>query len=258
MPFTFWDFLDILIFALCLFYVYKLIRGTVALYIVAGILLIYGFWWLFQALDMNLMSTLLGRFSSIGIILLVIIFQPEIRRFLLLLGSNMLQGRNNILRRILRINVEDDLVERDGLKGSLKGAIKSMASRKTGALIILAKEEHLNVFKESGVKIDAKISQMLIESIFEKTSPLHDGAMILLNKRIYAASCILPLSYDPSLPLKYGLRHRAAIGATEMTDIAALVVSEESGTISYVVKGEIKEVVEGKELEAILSKHGYS
>ncbi len=253
---TFWDLLDITIFGYLVYRIYKLLRGSVAFYIFFGLLLMYGMWWLFRLLNMNLMSSLLGQFTNIGVILLIVVFQPEIRRFLLLIGSNTLKGRLSFLRRVFQLEGDGlSFQDRYKVKDAVKGAVLSMAHRRTGALIIFAGEEHLNVFRESGVRLDAKVSQMLIESIFQKSSPLHDGAMIIIGKRIYAASCILPLSYDPGLPLRYGLRHRAAIGATELTDIGALVVSEESGIISYAQDGKITEITEETQLDTVLAKY---
>lgn len=255
---TFWDILDIGIFGFLIYKIYKLLRGSVGFYIFFGLLLLYGLWWLFSFLRMDLMSSLLGQFASIGVILLIVVFQPEIRRFLLILGANAMKGRLEFLKRIFQldggISVFTDKVP---IKESLKGAILSLAKRNIGALIVFARAEHLYNFRETGVRLDARISQMLIESIFEKTSPLHDGALIIVGNRLYAASCILPLSYDPGLPLKYGLRHRAAIGATELTDIEAIVISEETGNVSLAKGGKIFELKEEADIDNVLNKYDY-
>lgn len=206
---------------------------------------------------MNLMGSLVGQFTAIGFILLIIVFQPEIRRFLLMLGSNLLRGHNNLLVKFLKIDISGAGVEDVPIKKAIIGAVYAMAVRKTGALIVFADEEHLPAFKETGIRIDSRISQMLLETIFEKNSPLHDGAVMIVNKRIHSASCILPLSYDPSLPLKYGLRHRAAIGASEAANIFSIVISEESGIISCVSRGKIEELSTEADIEKILSSFGY-
>ncbi len=251
------DALDILIFAACLFVLYKLIRGTVAFYIAIGLGLLYLLSLIFQLLSMNLMGTLTNRFSALGFILLIIVFQPEIRRFLLLLGSNILRGQNNFLTRVLKIDLSQSGLEEKTARQAVIGAISALAERKTGALIVFADEEQLSAFKETGIRIDATISQMLIESIFQKKSPLHDGAVLIVNKRIHSASCILPLSYDPSLPLKFGLRHRAAIGVCETADVFSIVVSEESGNITYFTRGKMIELNTVSEIDSILRKHGF-
>jgi diadenylate cyclase len=251
------DVIDIIVFAFCLFGLYRLIRGTVAFYIAVGLGLLYLVSQLFRLLSMNLMGTLTGQFSALGFILLIIVFQPEIRSFLLLLGSNLLRGRYNILARILKIQMNGELGSDEKIRKAIIGAVSSMSKRKTGALIVFAEEEHLTAFKETGIRIDSRISQMLLETIFEKSSPLHDGAVLIINSRIHSASCILPLSYDPSLPLKYGLRHRAAIGASEAAEVISIIVSEESGIISYVSKGKIEEIATIADMEKLLEKHGY-
>lgn len=241
----------------CLYILYRLIRGTVAFYMAVGLGLLYLLSFIFQWLSMNLMGTLMSRFSAFGFILLILVFQPEIRRFLLLLGSNIMKNRYNFLTRILNVDLTNTGSEEKPAKQSIVGAVAALAERKTGALIVFAEEEHLTAFKETGIRIDARISQMLIETIFEKKSPLHDGAMLIINKRIHSASCILPLSYDPSLPLKYGLRHRAAIGACEAADVFSIVVSEETGNITYFTRGKILELKSTGEVEAMLRKHGF-
>jgi diadenylate cyclase len=251
------DILDILVFALCLYFLYKLIKGSVAFYIAIGLVLLFLLSLLFRALNMNLMGSLVGQFTAIGFILLIIVFQPEIRRFLLMLGSNLLRGHNNLLVRFLKIDISDSGLEEAPVKKAIIGAVNSMSVRKTGALIVFANEEHMPAFKETGIRIDARISQMLLETIFEKKSPLHDGAVMIVNNRIHSASCILPLSYDPSLPLKYGLRHRAAIGASEAADILSIVISEESGIVSCVRRGKIEELTTETDIENALTSFGY-
>lgn len=255
---TIWDILDILIFGYLLYSLYRLLKGGVAFYILLALILLYGLWWLFQFLDMTLMSSMFGQFANIGVILLIVVFQPEIRQFLTMLGSTAARNKIPFIKRFKQFGRMTRMGDtKDTILEEVQGAIMAMAARKTGALIILAREEQLNSFKTTGVKLDARVSQLIIESIFEKNSPMHDGAMIIVRDRIYAASSILPLSYDPGLPLKYGLRHRAAIGASELSDIIAIVISEESGTISYVNRGHITEVKNEDELHEILKQYDF-
>lgn len=250
------DILDIIVCASCMFLVYKLIRGTVAFYIALGFLMLYLLSLVFKMLNMNLMGTLTSQFFSIGFIILVVVFQPEIRQILILLGSNLLKGRYNFLAKLLKVHWMDAGLENESIRKSISGALTSLSVRKTGALLVFADEDDLFSFKETGVRIDAQISQMLIESIFQKSSPLHDGAVLIVKNRLYSASSILPLSYDPTLPFKYGLRHRAAIGACDVADVFALVVSEESGHISYVSRGKIEELKDASDIEQLLEKKG--
>ena len=255
---TFWDILDIFIFGYLLYSLYRLLKGGVAFYILLALVLLYGLWWLFQFLNMSLMSSMFGQFANIGVILLIVVFQPEIRQFLTVLGSTAARKKVPLLKRFIHIGRMTPMGDtKNTTLEEVKGAIMSMASHKTGALILLAREEHLNSFKTTGVKLDARVSQLIIESIFEKNSPMHDGAMIIVRDRIYAASSILPLTYDPSLPPKYGLRHRAAIGASEMADVMALVISEESGNISYVYRGEISDIKSEEKLHEILKQYDF-
>jgi diadenylate cyclase len=258
LEFTFWDIVDIAIFGYLLYILYRVLKGAVAFYILLGIVIVYAMWWIFRLLDMHLMSNVIGQFTSIGVILLIVVFQPEIRQFLIMLGTTASRNRFSFLRNLKNLDVfKKNIPLKEHLIQEIKGAILSMAKNKTGALIIFAREDQLNSFKSAGVHLDARISHLIIESIFEKNSPMHDGAMIIVRDRVYAASSILPISYDPSLPLKYGLRHRAAIGASELTDIIAIVISEESGTISFVQKGKIEEIDSDHQLQSILERHEF-
>jgi len=255
---TYWDILDIFIFGYFLFLIYRLLKGAVSFYILVGLVLLYALGWFFKLLEMTLMSSLFQQVSNIGIILLIVVFQPEIRQFLTLLGSTASKSRYLFLRRLFQIKTDLDFSQqKKNLVEEIKSAILSMSKNKTGALILLVNEDHLNAFRSTGVRLDSRISQLILESIFEKNSPMHDGATVILKNRIYAASCILPLSYNTNLPLKYGLRHRAAIGVSEVTDLHAYVVSEESGNISYVYRGKIEDVKNEEQLIALLEKYEF-
>ncbi len=256
LPIRIWDILDILIVGYLIYQIYKLLRGSVAFNIFIGVILIYILSWLVQMLEMDLLSSLLGEFVSVGVLMLLIVFQPEVRRFLLILGNNTLRQRSNFFNRLLsgKLNIfESDVLSENA--ESISKAILRMSRMKTGALIVFANNLNLEYFSNSGVILDAKISQPLIESIFNKESPLHDGAVVISNNKIHAASCVLPLSSNPDLPKSAGLRHRAAVGVTEHSNVTAFVVSEENGTISYAENGNLARKISEKRLKELLNKH---
>jgi len=232
------DVLDILLVAILLYQLYKLVKGTVAIRIFLGILAIYLFWKLVSALQMELLSEILGQFIGVGVLALIIVFQQEIRRFLLLLGSQRPFAGQGIIKKILNWSKQENEGEALNVTAIIK-ACQNMSKSKTGALIIIAKDTVLKFHAATGDQIDALLSTELLESIFFKNSPLHDGGTIIVNNRIKAARCILPLTEKMNLPAKYGLRHRAAIGITEDSTAIAIIVSEESGEIALAKGGEI-------------------
>ncbi|MCQ2321187.1 MAG: diadenylate cyclase CdaA [Bacteroidales bacterium] len=223
------DIIDIGLVAALLYGLYTLVKGTTATSIFLGIVAIWLIWQVVKALQMELLSSILGAFVSVGFIALIIIFQPEIRRFLFTIGT---QARENKLSRkfhLFRVNSSSILdVE------AVARACQNMSDIKQGALIIITKQNQLDDIAATGVEINADISNSLIENIFFKNSPLHDGAMIITSNRIRSARCILPVTKKTDIPGHYGLRHRAAIGITEENDCFVLVVSEETGCISLV------------------------
>ncbi len=229
------DILDIVVVSILLYQVYKLIRGTAAINIFTGVLLLYFIWFIVQALHMQLLARIMGQVLGVGIIALIILFQQEIRRFLLHLGNRFNSRRFKWLRRWFKRNTQAAL---DLDIDSLVQACKDMSDTKTGALIVLERRSSLEMFAETGDIIDAKISKRLIENIFFKNSPLHDGAMIITRNKIHAARCTLPIT-DKVLPAHYGMRHRASVGLTEGSDSVVITVSEETGRISVVENGEI-------------------
>ena len=256
LPIRIWDIIDILIVGYLIYQIYKLLRGSVAFNIFIGVILIYVLSWLVKMLQMDLLSSLLGQFVSVGVLMLLIIFQPEVRRFLLILGNNTLRQRSNFFNRLLsgRFNIfESEEVPSQNVEAIFK-AILRMSRIKTGALIVFANNLNLEFFSNSGVPLEAKISQPLIESIFNKESPLHDGAVIISDNKIHAASVVLPLSSNPDLPKSSGLRHRAAVGVTENTNVSAFIVSEESGAISYAEHGKLARKISEKRLRELLMK----
>lgn len=235
LDFSVLDVIDIVLVAFLLYYVYKLIRGTVAINIFIGIVIFYLFFLLVDTLEMRMLTRILGGFMSVGIIALIVVFQPEIRKFLLMIGSTNLSkkgsviGRFQLLSRSVRKNKTD-------ASAIIKAATK-MASTKTGALMVLERNNNLDFLVETGDQMNIELTQPILESIFFKNSPLHDGAIIISNNTIKATRIILPVSNQKDIPAHFGLRHRAAIGITEKTDALALVVSEESGQISYINNG---------------------
>ena len=217
------DIIDIFLVAMLFYGLYRLLKGTSAMSIFIGIVAIFLIWQLVKALQMEMLTAILGAFVSVGFIALIIIFQPEIRRFLFTIGAQAQEGK------FMQID-------------AITKACLNMSEIKQGALILLTRQNNLDDIVTTGVMVNADISNPLIENIFFKNSPLHDGAMIIRHNRITAARCILPVTNKTNIPGHYGLRHRAAIGVTEVNDCIALVVSEETGNISMVVGGEIKTI----------------
>lgn len=244
------DILDILFVAVLLFELYRLLRGTVAINIFLGIVAIFLIWKVVDALQMELLSQFLGAFISVGFIALIVIFQPEIRQFLLALGTpNFLKKRKG---KFLFWNINMDYeIELD--IDTIILACQRMSDTKQGALIVIAQQNELRQIRETGESLNAQISAPLIENIFFKNSPLHDGAMIIFNNEIKSAGCILPVSNNPDLPPRLGLRHRAAIGITEESDSIAIVVSEQSGKISFCKEGE-RTTVQPAKLKVMLEE----
>ncbi|SHG60040.1 TIGR00159 family protein [Salegentibacter echinorum] len=229
------DVLDIVFVALLLYYLYKLVKGTVAVNIFIGIVIIYLMWSLTQLLQMELLSSVLGEFIGVGMFALIVVFQQEIRKFLLMIGSTNFTKKGRFFSQI-RFMQKDS--ETNTVVDIIVEACSAMGDVYTGALIVIQKNTNLDFVKNSGDKQNIEINQPIVESIFYKNSPLHDGAMVIEDNKITATRVILPVSNDRAIPLRFGLRHRAAVGITEKTDALALVVSEETGQISYVKDGE--------------------
>jgi diadenylate cyclase len=246
------DIIDIVLVAIILFQLYRLIRGTAALSIFIGIFIIYMFWLIVKALNMELIGALLGQVIGVGVIALIIVFQQEVRRFLLVIGNRYMNRRRFSFGKLFS-SVEEQTGSPKEAEEIVRAA-ESMASKKTGALIVLGRKSSLDIYSEGGERIDAIISAELLETIFFKNSPLHDGAVLIEDGKIFAARCPLPITDRISLPAKYGMRHRAAIGISEHTDSLVVVVSEESGKITVAEGGEVKENITPNELRQILLK----
>ena len=242
-PFTFIDLLDIVLVAVLLYVLYRAVKGTSAPYIMVGIVVIYLGWVIVQALNMELLSTILGQIISVGVIAILIIFQPEIRQFLHALGRQ--RGRFEFLSRIF--NFRHRSSEKDINLRPIVQACQEMGEQKVGALIIIKQAHDLGVVVESGISIDAKVSTALLENIFFKNAPLHDGAVVINGDRVVAAKCVLP-STQQAVPKSYGMRHRAALGMSEVSDAIVIAVSEETGAISVAHDSVIKRNIEPQRL----------
>jgi uncharacterized protein (TIGR00159 family) len=248
------DLIDIAIVTVLLYKLYNLLRGGVAINIFIGLLTVYALYWLcVKVLSMGLLGTILGQFISLGFIALIIVFQQEVRRFLIVLGTNNILSRNTFTRQILPWNWQMTKSTPLNIADILK-ACRQMSKTKTGAILVLAKSSELKYYANTGDLMDAEISHALIESIFFKNSPLHDGSIIIVNNKIKAARCVLPVTENVELPGHLGMRHRAAIGITEQSDALAIVVSEETGDISVAKEGHIQVDVSLEELERILTE----
>ena len=247
-PFTFIDFIDIILVAAIMFWIYRATRGTNAPYIISGIIMIYLMWVVVRTLNMELLSNILGQFVSVGVIALIIVFQPEIRRFLQMIG--MRQKRFNFIARIFNRNDNTSVT----IIAPIVQAGREMSAHKTGALIVIGRQSDLRLITEGGIAIDAKISTPLLENIFFKNAPLHDGAVVIEGDRIVAAKCILPVTQS-DVPKSYGTRHRAAIGMSEISDAIILVVSEETGGISIAHGGTIHRDIAPDQLANLLQRH---
>lgn len=229
------DVVDIVLIAALLYYLYKLVKGTVAVNIFIGIVIIYFVWKLTQLLQMEMLSNVLGEFIGVGMFALIVVFQQEIRKFLLMIGSTNFARRRRFLQTLKLI--KDDLETPNDIEAIVR-ACENMGKSNTGALIVIQRNTSLDFVKNSGDTMKILVNQPIIESIFYKNSILHDGAMIIEDNYITATRVVLPVSNDRTIPLRFGLRHRAAVGITEKTDAVALVVSEETGQISYIKDGE--------------------
>lgn len=248
------DFIDILLVAVMLYYIYRLMRESRSLNVFTGIMVFFIVWiFVSQILEMRLMGAIFDKLVSVGVIAIIILFQEDIRKFLYNVGAH--QRMQRLLRFVLPKHTADK--DKEQLKRSIMPivmACMSMSKGKVGALIVLKRGMSLSDIEMTGEVVDAAISQRLIENIFFKNSPLHDGAMIVSNKRIEAAGCILPVSHNLDIPKEMGLRHRAALGISQESDCVAIVVSEETGGITVAFKSELQIRLSGEKLESILTK----
>lgn len=247
------DIIDILLVALMLYYAYRLMKESRSLNIFIGILVFVVLWLVVsQVLGMKLLGSIMDKLVSVGVIGLIVLFQEDIRKFLYNLGAHQ---RIKAIRRLFPGNDKDN--DRDKLKQVIMPIVMScmsMSKKKVGALIVVQRATPLDDIVATGERIDASVSQRLIENIFFKNSPLHDGALIIADQRIKAAGCILPVSHDLNIPKELGLRHRAALGITHESDSIAIVVSEETGGISVAIRSEFQLRLTAEKLESILTQ----
>jgi len=235
--FRFIDAIDILLVAILLYELYNLVKGTTAINILTGMILLYVLWLIVKALGMTLLSSILGGFINVGIIAIIIVFQQELRRFLLLIGKTEFFNRRNFAKNFLMLQMSD---KRPLDVHPLIKACRNMSEKKTGALIVVCNDSDLSFYAQTGDIIDSQITESILESIFYKNSPLHDGAIIIQNNHIHAARCVLPSTEKTDFPAHLGMRHRAAVGITEKSDAIAIVVSEQTGSISLAYNGELQ------------------
>lgn len=246
-PFTFIDLIDIFLVAVVMYWIYRTTKGTNAPYILTGIIFVYLVWVVVRTLNMELLSTILGQIISVGVIALIIVFQPEIRRFLQMIG--MRQKRFGFITRIFSTGEDNAATQ----IAPIVTACREMAETKTGALIVIGQQSDLKLITEGGIALDARVSTSLLKNIFFKNAPLHDGAAVIAGDRIVAAKCILPVTQS-DVPKSYGTRHRAAIGLSEISDAIVVVVSEETGGISIAQGGNLRRNIEPCMLQQILQR----
>ena len=243
------ELIDIALVAVLIYQLYKLVRGTVAINIFIGLAAIYLLWKIVDAFNFQLLSEILGQFIGVGVIILVIVFQQELRKFLMFIGKGKLIKNKGIFKFNFKVEHENNLNT-----SAIAKACEDMAKTKTGSIMVITQMDDLAVFAETGVAMNAEISIPMIESIFYKNSPLHDGAVIIRDNKIISARCVLPVSNSDDFPGNLGMRHRAAVGITEESDAVTVIVSEETGGISYVKDGELFTKRTAQQLEQFLNR----
>lgn len=250
LEFNILDIVDIFLVAILLYQLYKLIKGTVAIKIFIGIAAIYLLWKLVEALQMDLLSEILGQFIGVGVLAVIIVFQQELRRFLLMIGNTKFFSKEGVLK----FNwINDETVAEVNIS-AIVDACDQMASTKTGSIIVITRENGLPNYIETGESINSQTSSILLQSIFYKNSPLHDGAVIITGSQVMAARCVLPTIENDTFPSNLGMRHRAAAGVSENTDCIAIVVSEERGKISIAQNGQLEISLTKDQLKEFLQK----
>ena len=232
--FSLLDVLDILLVAFLLYYIYKLLKGTVAINIVIGVAIIFVIWKITEVLNMKMLSSILGTLLGGGVIALIIVFQQEIRKFLLMIGTTNFTNKRNFLKQLKFLQTE---ISSEINTEVIINACKSLSKTQTGALIVIERTNALDFLINTGDNMNALVNEAILESIFYKNSPLHDGALIIRDNFIVATRVVLPISDNTKIPARFGLRHKAAIGVSEKTDAVCLLVSEETGEISYIKDG---------------------
>jgi diadenylate cyclase len=245
------DVIDIALVSILLYQVYKLIRGSIAVNIFLGILALYLIYLIVRAAQMELLATILGQFMGVGVLAMIILFQPEIRKFLLVIGRGT-EFRDNFFKNIAnwRNSYHDDFDINQVME-----AVKNLKATKTGALIVFSRDVELKFYVETGDPLNAEVTKRLLIAIFNKNSPLHDGAVIIYKGRVKAARCILPVSENDHLPAHFGLRHRAAVGMSENTDTLVLAISEETGRLILARNGKYLRGLKLKQVEQKIQEY---
>lgn len=255
LSFSITDAVDIFLVAIILYLLYNMVKGTSAVNIFIGLAVIYFLWIMIRAFDLKLLSSLMGKFVNVGVIAIMIVFQQEIRKFLLYIGSNEFI-RSRSWKNLLKFKMtaaESEEIELD--VEEILTACFNMSETKTGALIIVSRKSDLKFYINSGEPIDSGLTARMLENIFFKNSPLHDGAVVIKNNRIIAARCVLPVTEKENFPAHFGMRHRAAVGITETTDAIAITVSEQTGAVSLTIGGEINSNLNREKLRFLIEKN---
>jgi diadenylate cyclase len=247
------DMIDIILVSLLIYQLYRLVRGTAALNIFVGVAVFYLFYRTVRLFNLELFSSILGKFIDVGVIALLIVFQQELRRFFLFIGTYNVAGNQRIRKAIFSWGDEGKDAALD--VNAVVKSCRNMSEAKTGALIIITRGNDLKFYSNTGDPVEARVSVRMIESIFFKNSPLHDGAVIISNNTIRAARCVLPVTENNDFPAHLGMRHRAAVGITENTDALAIVVSEQTGDIAFARDGEMENNVTPEKLKELLEKY---
>ena len=240
------DFIDIGLVAILLYQVYKLIRGSIAVNIFLGIMALYLIYLVVRAAQMELLTSILGQFMGVGVLATIILFQQEIRKFLLVIGRSTELNRESLMKSFSNWR---SLHEEDFDIHEVLESVKVLKSSRTGALIVFSRDSELKFYAETGDPINAVVSRRLLLSIFNKSSPLHDGAVIIYKGKISAARCVLPVSENDHLPANFGLRHRSAIGMSESTDTLVMAISEETGRLILARNGAYIKSLKLKQVE---------
>lgn len=249
------DAIDVFLVAIILFLIYNLVKGTSAINVFIGLALLYVVYIVVRAFDLKLLGSILSKFVNVGVIAIIVLFQQEIRKFLLYIGSNEFIKRKNWLNFIkLNFGGSANTVSQHNI-GEIATACFNMSVTNTGALIVISRKSDLRFYIQSGIKIDSVVNAKMIENIFFKNSPLHDGAVVIADNRLVAARCVLPVTEKENFPAHYGMRHRAAVGITEVSDAIAISVSEQTGSVSLTMSGEIQAGLTKEKLHYLLEKH---
>ncbi len=255
LSFNITDAIDIILVAVMLYQLYKMVKGTAAVNVFIGLALIYIVWIIVRAFELKLLGSILGKFINVGVIAVMVVFQQEIRKFLLYIGSNEFIKNKNWKSIFLFSNASVAssrfILDAD----AVINACFNMSETKTGALIIISRKSDLKFYVNTGEIVDSALTNKMLENIFYKNSPMHDGAVIIKDNRIIAARCVLPVTENENFPSHFGMRHRAAVGLTETTDALAITVSEQTGNVSLTVNGEINSNLNRDKLRYLIEKN---